>query len=117
MRIIIKTKNLELDDLLEDLVNKRMASFRKLVENLQKSSELLVGVERETMHHRKGDIFRAEAIINLPKANLVARAHGENLSRVIAEIKKELEGEVRKYKAKIIELPRRKFRKTKRKLA
>lgn len=117
MRIIVKTKNLELTEWLEDLVNKRMAGFRRLVKNLQESSELLVEVERETKHHRKGDVFGAEAMINLPKANLVARAHGENLSRVITEVKKELESEIKKYKTKIIELPRRKYRKIKRKSA
>lgn len=116
MQIIIKTKNLELTDSLESLVSKRMLGIKKLVKNLQESSELIVEVERETKHHRKGDIFRAEAMINLPGANLVVRAHGENLSRVITEVKNELEREIRKYKTKTVELPRRRYRKIKKEI-
>ena len=116
MQIIIKTKMVELTGWLESLVQKRMAVIRKLVKNLQESSELLVEVEKETQHHRKGDIFRAEAIINLPKAKLVAKAHGENLSHIITKVKNELEREIRKYKTKVIELPRRKYRKIKREM-
>lgn len=113
MQITVKTKFLELTDWLEDLINKKVAGIRKLVKNLQDSSELLVEVEKETTHHRKGDIFRAEAIINLPKAKLVARAHGENLNAVITKVKNELEREIRKYKTKVIDKPRRKYRKMK----
>ncbi|MEK7663894.1 MAG: ribosome-associated translation inhibitor RaiA [Patescibacteria group bacterium] len=116
MNIIIKTKNLELTDSLENLINKKMVSLKKLVKNLQESSELLFEVEKETKHHRKGDIFKSEAMINLPGTNLVARSHGENLGRVITKVKSEMEREIRKYKSKTVELPRRKYRKTKREI-
>lgn len=116
MQVIIKTRNVELTDSLEGLINKRMAGLKRLVKNFQESSELLVEVEKETKHHRKGDIFGAEAMINLPGTKLVTRAHGENLSKVITEVKNELEREIRKYKTKIIELPRRKYRKVKKEI-
>ena len=114
MHIIIKTKNLELTPSLENLIQKRMAVSQKMINAFQESTSFLVEVEKETRHHRKGDIFKAEVIVSLPGKKLVAKAHGENLSRVITEVKNELEREIRKYKTKTIELPRRKYRKSKR---
>lgn len=113
MQIIIKTKNLSSPASIEDLVKKRMASVIKMSSAFKESSELLVELERVTRHHRKGDVFSAEAMINLPGKNLVAKAHGEDLKKLIVEVREELEREIRKYKTKTVDLPRRKYRKIK----
>ena len=115
MNIIIKTKNLELTDPLKLLIHKRIGGLQKFIKILKEDfKEVFIEVERESKHHRKGDIFKSEAIIHLPKRSLVARSHGENMSKVITDVKEELEREIRKYKTKIIELPRRQYRKIKR---
>ena len=114
MKLIVKTKNLELDSFLDNLIKKRMATANKIVNAFQESAELFIEVERTTKHHKRGDVFSAEAIINLPGRKLVARAHGENLGKVVTVIKEELLREIRKYKTKTIEMPRRKYRKIKR---
>ncbi len=54
----------------------------------------------------------AEAQIYLPGKNLIAKSHGEDLSKAIAEVKKELEREIRRYKSKVMEFPRRQQRKS-----
>ena len=114
MKIIIKTKNLELTEYLEALINKKMVSLEKLAKALKESEvEVFVEIEKETKHHRKGDVFAAEAMIELLGKNLVAKAHGEDLLKAITEVKDELEREIKKYKTKKIELPRRQQRKTK----
>lgn len=124
MKIIIKTKNLELTKSLSDFIDKRVVGLKKLAKFLRDDSfsigkgktlsEVFIEIEKETKHHKKGDIFRAEAIINLPKKKLVAKAHGENLGKAVTKIRSELEREIKKYKTKIIALPRRKYRKIKR---
>lgn len=124
MNIIIKTKNLDLTDSLVRLINRKIGSLKKFIkifkdDNLpvkkgKTLSEVFVEVEKETKHHRKGDIFRAETTIHLPGKSLVAKSHGENLSKAITDVKEELKREIRKYKTKTIELPRRKYRKIKR---
>ena len=123
MQIRIETKNLNLTDSLNSLINERLNGLKKIIASLSQEalsiskgktlSEVFVEVERETMHHRKGDIFRAEAIIHLPGKKLVARSHGENVNKVVTAMRDELKREIRKYKAKTIDLPRRKYRKVK----
>ena len=117
MNIIIKTKNLELTDWLKNVVNNKIGGLKKFLKKFKKGQDVLfntfVEVEKETRHHRKGDIFRTEVKIVLFSKDLVAKAHGDNLVRTITEVKKELEREIQKYKLKAIELPRRKYRKIK----
>ena len=124
MKVIIKTKNLQLTDSLILLINKKMTGLKKFMpitedEILGKGKALLgvfLEIEKESKHHRKGDVFNAEAIITLPGKKLVAKAHGENLVTIISKVKRELEREVRKYKTQKIELPRRKYKKIKREI-
>lgn len=112
MNIIIKTKNFELTDSLEKFINDKVGKLEKFAKTLGKSSmEVFVEVEKETNHHRKGDLFIANLQINLPGKNLTARAHGEDLMKAIIEAKDELEIEIKKHKLKTVELPRRKIRK------
>mgnify|MGYP001587115491 CR=1 FL=1 len=116
MNIIIKTKNLEINEQLKNVINHKIGSLKKFLNKFKKdknvSFDTFVYVGRETMHHKKGDIFETEVKIVLPKKNLVAKSHGENLLKTITKVKKELEREIREYKTKTIELPRRKYRKS-----
>jgi len=112
MKIIIKTKNLQLTESLENLINKKMESLKKFTRILKsEGTEIFVEVEKETKHHKKGNIFLAEAQIHLPGKSLMAKSHGENINKAITKVKEELEKEIRKYKTKKIELPRREQRK------
>jgi ribosomal subunit interface protein len=115
MNIIIRTKNLESKASVEDLIKKRMMGVEKMADAFQKSLELLVDVEKETTHHKKGDIFFAEARLHLPGKKLVAKSHSDDLKKAITEVRDELEMEIKKYKAKVLEVPRRKYRKSLRK--
>ena len=109
MEIIIKTKNLELTALLEKFIHTKMGKLEKF---LHKSNEqILIEIEKETTRHAKGDIFMAEGMVQFPGKSFVAKAHGEDLMKVIGEVKDELEIEIKKYKTKTIEAPRRKIRK------
>ncbi|OGZ65365.1 MAG: ribosomal subunit interface protein [Candidatus Staskawiczbacteria bacterium RIFCSPHIGHO2_02_FULL_43_16] len=112
MKIIIKTKNFELTGFLERFINDKIGKLEKFAKTLGKDSmEIFVEVEKETNHHRKGDLFIAHLQIQLPGKNLMAKAHGEDLQKAIIDAKDELEIEIKKHKLKVIELPRRKIRK------
>ena len=106
MKIISKTKNLELTPSLENYINEKIGSLEKFIKNLQKEeegktlSEIFVEVEKESKHHRHGDIFRATAQVILPGKSLIAEAKGEDLLLVIVEVKDELQQEIKKYKLK-----------------
>ena len=73
--------------------------------------EFFVEIEKETKHHRKGDIFRAEARVHLPGKTLVAISERDDLKLAIVEVKDELQQEIKKYKLKKTELIIRKQRK------
>src|SRR3989344_1188546 len=116
MNIIIKAKNLEIDEKLKSVINHKIGSLKKFLNKFKTdenvSFDTFVYVGKETLHHKKGDIFKTEVKIVMPRKNLVAKSHGENLLKTITEVKKELEREIRKLKTKIVDLPRRKYRKS-----
>lgn len=112
MQIIIKTKNFELTGFLEKFINEKIGKLEKFAKTLGRDSmEVFVEVEKETNHHKKGDLFIANLQIHLPGKMLMAKAHGEDLQKAIIDAKDELEIEIKKHKLKVIEGPRRKMRK------
>jgi len=112
MQIIIKTRNLDLTESLEKFIQTKIGKLEKFAKALAKGTmDIFVEVEKETKHHRKGDVFMAEALIHLPGKSLVAKSHGEDLFKAIIDVKDEMEIEIKKHKLKTIELPRRKIRK------
>lgn len=110
MQIIIKTKNIELTDSLEKFIQTKIGKLNKFFHT---EAEIFIEIERESLHHKKGEIFSAEAIVVLSGKKLVALAKNEDIGKAITEVKEEMEIELKKYKLKKIELPRRLARKSK----
>ena len=121
MNIIIKFKNLKITESFKRFIEEKIGGVKKFLKSFSKNTtadqedslEAFVEIEKETKHHRKGDVFKAEAKINLPGKSFMAKAHGDDLARTVTEVRDELEDEIRKYKTKVIEAPRRKERKLK----
>lgn len=117
MRITIKAKNLELTEELQNFIEEKIGSLKKFIKILKGETgecktlaEAFVEVEKETMHHKKGKIFKAEAQINLPGKILMAQARAEDLSSAVVKLKDALQQEIKKYKLKKTELNIRKQR-------
>lgn len=115
MNIIIKAKNLELTEDLKEFIEEKIGGLKRFTKILQKkdsfkkgkdSGEFFVEIERETNHHKKGNIFRAEARVHLPGKTLVAISERDDLKRAIVEVKDELQQEIKKYKSKTAKLVR-----------
>lgn len=117
MKIITRTKNLELTGELDRFIEEKIGSLKKFVQILKKEeekktlAEVYFEIEKETNHHNKGNIFRAEATILLPGRKLVASANGDDLFLTIVEVKDKLQQEIKKYKEKTITKTRRGQRK------
>ena len=117
MNIIIKTKNIDPSPSMESFIHKKIGGLKKFLKIFSDNHlpipgerdlfETFVEVEKETMHHRKGNIFKAGVKIYLPGRSLFAKATGDDLMKLINEIRDELEREIRKYRTKIIDKPRR----------
>ena len=121
MKIILKTKNIDRVEQVEAYVDKKVKGILKFLKPFEGHAlsakpgkelfDIFVEVKKETNHHKKGDIFSAGVTLSLPGKNVFVRAHGDDVLKVIVKMKDELETEIRKYKAKIIDIPRRKVRK------
>lgn len=117
MKIIIKTKNIELTDAIEEFINDKIGSLNKFIKILQEEKvergkplgEFFVEIEKETMHHRKGPFFKAEVKLHLPGKTIVAESENEDLKSSIVEIKDKMQQELKKYKLKNIGLKRKRL--------
>lgn len=78
--------------------------------NLVKPASLDIEIEKETKHHQKGMIWRAEANLSIPKAFLRAEAEAEDIRSAIDMVQAELSAELRKYKEKRADKNRRRQR-------
>ena len=67
MIITIKAKNLELTDELRNFVEEKIGSLEKFIT----LAEAFVEVEKETMHHKKGKIFKNKEL-NIRKQRKIA---------------------------------------------
>lgn len=112
MKINIKTKNLSLTPSLEEYINEKIGSLEKFIT----IAEIFVEVEKETKHHRHGEVFNAEVQILLPGKSLLAKATGEDLLMAIVEVKDQMQQEIKKYKTKKIDAKKTGGRKAKEKL-
>ena len=56
----------------------------------------------------RSEIHGAEVKIYLPGRNLFAKATADDPAKAIIQVREELENEIRKYKSKVVEFPRRK---------
>lgn len=119
VKIIIKTKNLELTDSLGVFINKKVGALEKFIglfsqepaEKGKPLAKVFVEVKRVTKHHKKGDVFKTEIIVVFPGRKLMAQAHGSDFSKTVISAKDEMEREIKKYKFKKTGLVIRKERK------
>ena len=126
MRLIIKATNFSLTPSLSDFIEKKIGGeINSLLASkfgsskIKKGKEALevkVEVARTTRHHKKGDIFRAEATIRLPgKKTLRAEAEEWDVRVALDRVRDELFMEISKWKQKRLATVRkggRKFKNT-----
>ena len=62
--------------------------------------ELRVEVARTTMHHHKGDVFRAEGMLRVPGGLLRAEERNSDVRTAIDAVRTKLKMEIEKHKAK-----------------
>jgi ribosomal subunit interface protein len=100
MEIIIKLKGLTIKACPREFVEEKLKSLEKLMpQNL--GTKVEVEASRTTMHHNKGDIYRAEIQVEMPKSVLLrAVSEKERLDMALLDAKKELEIQLKKYKEK-----------------
>ncbi len=104
MKVDISTKNISLDEPLENFVREKIGGLDKLIGN--DKSEARVEIGKPSRHHRSGRVFRAEANISMGGVLLRASCEHEDLRNAIVDIKDELQEQIRKFKEKRTDLSR-----------
>lgn len=123
MKIIINTKNLEASEALNTFIRKKFSGLKKYINVLKKEdevgktlAEVFVEVEKDSKHHRKGEIFLVKVMVNLPGRSIMAQAKGDDVFSSVVKAKDEMKIEIEKYKVKKIDKNRREQRKSKGKI-
>ena len=102
MQINIKAKNFDLTDSLREFIEEKLGKdLQKFVEGMKHDPKMFIEVERTTNHHQKGEVFHAQAQLDLPGQDPVrAEAEEEDLHTAITEVKQEMERQISHYKGK-----------------
>ena len=109
MKVNIKTTNIELDEALVVWVNDRIGELEKILGTFgpeefsageKEKTEAFVEIGKISKHHLKGDVFRAEVQLSLPKKSLRAVARDSDLRTAINAAKEEIQRGIKKYKRK-----------------
>lgn len=100
MKIIIKTKNISLDDPLRVFVEDKIGGLEKFISDHDGFVEISVEIGKPSLRHRSGKIYYAEANMKIGGKLLRADAKDYDLRMAIVEIKNELKKQIEKFKEK-----------------
>ncbi|MBI4992065.1 MAG: ribosome-associated translation inhibitor RaiA [Candidatus Harrisonbacteria bacterium] len=103
MKIQVKATGFDLTPSLNQLVEQKLSGIAKLLARWERKSEVLLRVElaKNTKHHNKGNIFYAEANLDLPMKVLRIEETNEEMHAAIDKLKDRLKKELSKYKEKL----------------
>lgn len=97
MDINIKTKNITLNSALKIFIEDKIGSLEKFLNGVVPVL-VEVDISKTTKHHNKGDVFRAEVQIEVPKRLLRAESIKDDLRKAIVDVKDELQIQIKRYK-------------------
>ena len=103
MRLNAKSKNIEITPSLNTFIEGKLGKLEKFLKRMEETREFVIDVEvsRTTKHHKKGNVYRAEANLEIGKKLLRAESESADLRVSIGEVYKELEREIVKFKEKL----------------
>ncbi len=101
MKLNIKTSNLELTPAIKEYIETKMEAVTRFLGNLD-IINFDFEVELTTKHHNKGEIFRAEANLEVAKDLLRVEKTEADLYKAIDKVKDHLVELIKKHKEKRI---------------
>ena len=108
MNIHIKSTNFSMTPGIEGFIRSKMLSIRKFFEPTVDDDEVLVEfeVERST-HHRKGDVFHAEANVTHKGDLFRARSNKFDIRVAVDDVRDQVERQISKSRTRHFELVKR----------
>lgn len=107
MNINTKATNVELTPAIHNYLNKKIATFDKLINKNDESAALNVVLAKITRHHQKGDIFKAEMNLHISGKVLQASSEEQDIFAAIDLAKDEMMRELKSHKDKRIGILKR----------
>ncbi|MBI5728420.1 MAG: ribosome-associated translation inhibitor RaiA [Candidatus Magasanikbacteria bacterium] len=102
MQITIKATGINLTPAINDYVTAKIGGLEKYLKKLDRGAvEAAVEVGRNTRHHNKGSIFRAEINLKLPGRMLRAEESSDDLYAAIDLVHDEIKRQIISFKDKL----------------
>lgn len=108
MQIHIKATRLELTPIIERYIERRIGGLQRFVKRFEKERQVHIFFEiaRTTRHHKSGDVFYAEATVDLPGKTIRAERRDTDIRAAVDNIKNLLKRDILEYKEKKVEYRR-----------
>ncbi|MCK5059733.1 MAG: ribosome-associated translation inhibitor RaiA [Candidatus Pacebacteria bacterium] len=100
MKKTIKATSIDLTNELSAYIEKKLGGLEKFINSQDESVFCDVEVARTTMHHKTGDIFRAEFHLHMAGKYLNAVSEKDSIFAALDEVKDEMAHELTAYKTK-----------------
>lgn len=100
MKLPFKTTNFKLTESVANFLSQRMENMERLLEKIGGMMSGWIEIGRTTRHHKKGEVYRAEAQIKLKKQSIRAEGTSSTIFGAITEMKERLKRELSKYKTR-----------------
>lgn len=120
MKIVLKAKDIKLTGAIETFIEAKIDSLEKFAKRIFGESyygrffgkgkprvEAWMEIGKSTLHHQKGPNFFAECQMRFPGKSIRALSQAESLEQAIAEVKNELQREIKQYKERMVSQTRR----------
>ena len=100
MKINILGNKLDLTPSIKKYINDKFLPLGKTISRFEYEREtvLFVEIARSTKHHKKGDVFYAEATLELPQKTIRGEHFDKDIRTSIDVVKDIIKEEIRKYK-------------------
>lgn len=100
MQINIKATGIQLNEELKKLVDLKIGSLGRFLPKNKKYDYLMeVEIGVSTKHHKKGEIFRSEAQVEMPGGKMLRSvSEKENMKSSLTAVKNDLQIQIKKYK-------------------
>jgi len=103
MNINITIKNLELTPAIKEYIEKKMNALQKFMKDwvATGSVQMHFDLGKNTVHHHKGNIYYAEANLQVPGTMIRAQKNNDNLYAAIDATQEVLIEAIKEYKNKL----------------
>jgi ribosomal subunit interface protein len=95
MKVNIKSTKFELNSAVKSLIEEKFGGLDKYFNNIQ---QIDVEVGMTTKGQQKGNVYFCEVNLSVPKKLLRHRKESSDIMKVIGEVKKGVQMELKKYK-------------------